>query len=281
MRRLIVATAITLLTLPAAAQRRASTAQCAFNNDCAEPLVCGPGNACRAQCMTSRDCHAGWECAVPRVTDAPESLTGPGRPTSFRTLESGLNRCVPPGAENRVRRQGEVYALLPILDPATGRPIGVIEAVASAQQTARPVASAVPVTRSTGAVAAAVPATGTTLKIGGFEFQRGDKNYLWMRSAGGEWTNVGAGVLASEPAAVQLKDKTIFVVARGMDDAVWAVSCHSGACSDWFSLGGVIASAPSAILDPDGRIRVRATGTDGNSWAIVGDGKEWSGWMPE
>jgi len=43
------------------AQPRVYSAQCTFNGDCQEPLVCANGR-CREACQTARDCHNGWVC---------------------------------------------------------------------------------------------------------------------------------------------------------------------------------------------------------------------------
>ncbi len=42
--------------------RRPPAAQCVFNGDCEERLVCA-GGACRAECQTDRDCPTGFACS--------------------------------------------------------------------------------------------------------------------------------------------------------------------------------------------------------------------------
>lgn len=41
--------------------RQVLSAQCTFNDECAQPLVCA-GHFCRQQCRTDRDCANGWVC---------------------------------------------------------------------------------------------------------------------------------------------------------------------------------------------------------------------------
>ncbi|HYO76461.1 MAG TPA: hypothetical protein VE010_08360 [Thermoanaerobaculia bacterium] len=265
---------------PVVDAQRAPAYQCAFNNDCANPLVCANG-FCRAQCTTDRDCHNGWVCRTATVINPVTEGSGaaniiPG---------TDMNRCVAPGTENLVRQENNRFIPLPLGSQRSSG--GVIEAAPanSGTTTSRPTAVAVAVPATPANPGYAVPqgtvAPAAPIVVGGYEFRRGESDYLWIRSEGGEWTNVGAGVLASDPSAVQTSDGAIHVFALGLDQAVWTVSCVAGACSDWLSLGGVLTAPPTATTDEEGQLEVSAIGTDGRVWVNSGRGKKWSGWNPK
>ena len=58
---------------PAQAQfgpaRQPLPAQCTFNDQCAQPLICA-GRLCREQCRSDRDCSNGWVCQQQVWSDA-------------------------------------------------------------------------------------------------------------------------------------------------------------------------------------------------------------------
>ncbi|HEX8254757.1 MAG TPA: hypothetical protein VF846_16555 [Thermoanaerobaculia bacterium] len=262
---------------PALSAQR-SGSQCAFNGDCRDPLVCSNG-ACRAQCMTDRDCHNGWVCRTATIINPVVEGTG----TANILPGTDLNRCVAPGTENLVQQGNNTFTLLPLGTQRSSG--GVIEATPS-NSGQRAIVVAVPATPANPGYAVpqgSGPATaaGEPITVGGYEFRRGESDYLWMRSGGGEWANVGAGVLASDPSAIQTSDGAIHVFALGLDQAVWTVSCVAGACSDWLSLGGVLTAAPTVTTDEKGHLQVAAIGTDGRIWINSGRGKNWSGWNPK
>jgi hypothetical protein len=55
----------------------ATTATCAFNSDCLEPLICARDNQCRNQCAADRDCVNGQQC-VSATCAEPEDLDDTG-----------------------------------------------------------------------------------------------------------------------------------------------------------------------------------------------------------
>lgn len=290
MRRLIIAWFIALIPLVAAAHGTRDW-QCRFNGDCNDPLVCSAGY-CRAQCMTDRDCTNGWVCRPLRLIDG-----APG--TALPAVGTDKNRCVPPGAENLGRvvniSSGMAIELLPVLHSSGA----TTTAVPAGAQAGSP-GYAIP--QGTTSQTADAPAQRTPARLlqapvlplnpgidvrrvhraGGLEFQRGERDdFLYMRREGGEWTNVGAGEITSEPAAIATPDGNVYVFGKGKDDGIWGVRCKGGSCGGWFPLGGVLTSAPTVAIQADGSLRVTATGTDGRPWFIVGDGENWSGWNPE
>ncbi len=56
-------TALIVCVFAACVAPRSRGAECTFNRDCDEPLVCS-GGLCRAQCATDRDCVSGQQCAL-------------------------------------------------------------------------------------------------------------------------------------------------------------------------------------------------------------------------
>jgi hypothetical protein len=69
------------------------------------------------------------------------------------------------------------------------------------------------------------------------------------------------------------------VVARGVDNAVWAVELNGATASAWVTARGALGSAPVAVAQPtSGRVDVVANGTDGRLWTASRSGSGWSAW---
>lgn len=283
--------ALALLVTTSVFAHAGASAQCTFNSDCADPLVCA-GGFCRIQCKTDRDCVNGWTCRPLRLMDV-----APG--SAVPQVDETQNRCVAPGTENLARvvvtSRGVDFQYLPVTP--THAPITAVPAAGS--QGANP-GYAVPQGSTLQVPDAPTQRTGTPVlqapvvaanpglnlrrvhRAGLFEFQRGEHDdFLYMRTEGGAWSPVGAGELTSEPAAIVTPNKEVYVFGKGKDDAIWGVRCQAGVCGDWFSLGGVLTSGPTVTIESNGKLRVTATGTDGRPWFITGDGQNWFQWSPQ
>ncbi len=82
MLRLMLAVLAAGLAVPAPAQlyftpRRAIQAQCTYNHECADGLICSNGY-CRAECATDRDCAGGQSCVIDPFTEADGPRSGKG-----------------------------------------------------------------------------------------------------------------------------------------------------------------------------------------------------------
>lgn len=250
--------------------------QCRFNSDCQAPLVCS-SSLCRKQCQTDRDCYNGWVCRGPRIQNPPNDPNA-----AVPTLGEHLTRCVAPGHDNWVRLEGNQYTLVP-LEVGTSQGV-VVQAVPA---TPADPGYAIPAGTGGNSRTPQIPLqpinpqlAPRTISAGGYEFRRSDEGYLFMRASGGEWSNVGAGLINTDPSAVVAPDGTILVFGRGQDKAIWGVSCRAGSCGNWFSLDGELDSGPTASLR-DGRVLVTATGTDGRLWSTFVDGEKAVGWRPD
>jgi hypothetical protein len=143
--------------------------------------------------------------------------------------------------------------------------IGLAAIPAAASQTAAAVPRAAPPNQAPrSAVALAFDSTGS-----GFAFYRGADNAVYWRSffGSGPWSaqrSIG-GVIAGAPAAAMART-TLFMAARGTNNALWLRTMHLGTWGDWFSWGGALTSSPAISGTSDGRIDVFARGTDGAVW---------------
>lgn len=254
----------------AAGQRQPLPAQCTFNSDCADPLVCA-GGYCRSQCRDDRDCYNGWVCREPNVRyKTPQSAAPAIRGGNY-------NRCVPPDSSNDVEVDGLNLRLLPIRIPGmpqSGSSQNVAPAQPAAQPPAQPPAS--------GGVIA--PPSSQVLNINGRKFKRGaDGKLARMNGNERDWTSVPTpSNLTADPAGLQVAGN-IHIFARLQDNAVWATQCSLDnlQCDKWVSLGGVVTSGPSVTLLAQG-IRVTAQGMDGRRWQTDYNyaTRSASGWIP-
>src|SRR5262245_57985366 len=115
-------------------------------------------------------------------------------------------------------------------------------------------------------------------------FARASDNTLRRRSfdgrAWGPWQNLG-GIITSSPAVAALGD-TLYVFARGVDDALWYWSINGSdqAAQGWFAAppDASIASAPAAAAN-GGTVEVIVRGADGRLWRTSGAGTNWAVWQ--
>ncbi len=96
------------------------------------------------------------------------------------------------------------------------------------------------------------------------------------------WERLGGAVAAgSGVSAATSGTRSLVVVVRGTDDAVWARSWHPGSPwqAGWTAVGGAVTGDPAVTWDGSRELPVvLARGTDGAGWARVVPGYAASGW---
>ncbi len=98
------------------------------------------------------------------------------------------------------------------------------------------------------------------------------KQYGWGAAG---WVSLG-GVLNSSPAAAASNANTVFVFARGSDNAMWYRRLDGETWRDWESLGGVFTSAPAAVSSLSGFVHVFGRGTNNSYYFKYFDGNAWT-----
>lgn len=98
-RVVLAAAGLAALAAPATAQlyftaRRPIQAQCTYNHECADGLLCSNG-FCRAECATDRDCATGQSCVI--ATPATIHVDGAGRPGQRGVAEAAPAPGIAPG----------------------------------------------------------------------------------------------------------------------------------------------------------------------------------------
>ena len=121
-------------------------------------------------------------------------------------------------------------------------------------------------------------------------FRLGPDNTLrWQHSddgsSWGDWQNLD-GMLASGPGAISLGPDHMQVFARGVDDALWAIT-YNGSDWDWQRIdrdgmpeGVTIASAPAVVSPAANQLLVMVHASDDRLWQLTYDGSSWGDWQP-
>jgi hypothetical protein len=107
-------------------------------------------------------------------------------------------------------------------------------------------------------------------------FHRSADGALWSRT--GWASTLLGGQIVGAPDAASSGDGRIAVVARGIDDRVWARTYAGGNWGDWFTLGGNTIGSPSIVGRPDGHVDVFVTDAAHVLWQRSSDGTKWSPW---
>jgi peptidoglycan/xylan/chitin deacetylase (PgdA/CDA1 family) len=121
------------------------------------------------------------------------------------------------------------------------------------------------------AVALAVNSAGT-----GYGFYRGQGDAVYLRNfhvaTWGGQTSLGGTIIGAPAAAIAAAwpaftgTSTVYVAARGTNNAVYMRTLKGGAWGGWTSWGGIVSSAPAIAGATDGRVDVFARGGDGALW---------------